>query len=114
VRIVTDPVSSNPPNANAGRLEAYHSLGWGAICTGVNADLVDANVAKVVCKSLGKTGGKVVTSVPKAGNAANGVAHWTLTASCTGTEASLKKCKGYKLGPAPYYACGNDALISCS
>jgi Scavenger receptor cysteine-rich domain len=118
VRIVADPVVSSPPIANAGRLEVRHAIGWGAICskTSANTSPVSTKTARVICNSLGKTGGtpKVVTTVSGTGNAATGIVRWALTANCAGTETALNKCPGYKLAPAPQNGdCDKDLLIMC-
>jgi len=80
-------------NSKAGRLEVYHDGRWGTVCNDApdgKGDQTDNNMAKVVCRMIGQSGG--ITKVNHDFGQGSDPT-WMDNVGCQGDEKSLFDCK---------------------
>lgn len=102
-------------NSKAGRLEVYHDGRWGTVCNDAHegvGDQKDNNMAVVVCRMLGQTGGQTKVT-HDFGRASESVPTWMDNVGCQGDEKSLFDCK---FNPWGEENCGHheDVGIVCN
>ena len=88
-------------SAEFGRLEIFHRGGWGSVCVG--DDIVKTSTLTVACRALGYDGGAQVRPELVESNLNRDRVPIHVAARdlrCTGSEASLEGCPGFRLGTA--------------
>jgi len=102
-------------NSKAGRLEVYHDGRWGTVCNDAHegvGDQKDNNMAVVVCRMLGQSGGQTKVT-HDFGRGSESDPTWMDNVGCQGDEKSLFDCK---FNPWGEENCGHheDVGIVCN
>jgi len=100
------------PDEKSGRLEVFVDGEWGSVCSyGTTGNPRGSRLAKVVCKSLGFSGGNYHPFGKKFGNAAAGVPIFMdYVVKCTGNERSIHDCPWWAGSPGYQRMCKRDML----
>ena len=95
--------------SSSGRLEVFHNGQWGTVCDDGRADTLN-NMARVVCRELGYSGG-VAHGSAQFGQGSGEI--WLDDVRCTGNEDSIFHCPHRGWGVED---CGHseDVGVSCT
>eukprot|EP00892_Ulva_mutabilis_P011614 jgi/Ulvmu1/8825/UM049_0005.1 len=93
-------------SAEYGRLEIFHSGGWGTVCGGFDND---AGTAAVACRQLGYQQGFQIQKLEDAETAKTERVPIVLAGcTCEGTETSVAQCPGAVIGRVTGSTCMHD------
>merc|ERR1719445_102214 len=109
VRLINNGVTAG----NSGRLEVFINGVWGTVCDDYNLDddnQPDNNVALVVCRMLGLSGGRLVDSNGRFGEF-NADPITVENLQCNGNEADITECRYTWFGTDP--RAKRDVLQDC-